>query len=57
MNFSMIETEKDRAGFFDGVRIPCLFGVDITEIRPTGRIKVRIECRLPIKKAAGKESK
>ena len=48
MNFSMIDNEKDRAGFLDGVRIPWLFGVDVTEIRPTGRIKVRISCRLPV---------
>ena len=48
MNFSMIDNEKDRAGFLDGVRIPWLFGVDVTEIRPTGHIKVRISCRLPV---------
>lgn len=52
MKFCMIDNEKERAGFFDGVRIPELFGVDITEIRPTGRIKVRINCRLPVGKEA-----
>lgn len=55
MNFSMIDNEEDRAGFFDGVRIPWLFGVDITEIRPTGRVKVRIECRLPMCDTDGKD--
>lgn len=55
MIFSMIDNEEDRAGFFDGVRIPWLTGVDITEIRPTGRVKVRIECRLPMCDTDGKD--
>ena len=55
MNFSMIDNEEDRAGFFDGVRIPWLTGVDITEIRPTGRVKVRLECRLPMGGTDGKD--
>lgn len=55
MNFSMIDNEEDRAGFFDGVRIPWLTGVNITEIRPTGRVKVRIECRLPMCDTDGKD--
>ena len=55
MIFSMIDNEEDRAGFFDGVRIPWLTGVDITEIRPTGRVKVRIECRLPMCGTDGKD--
>ena len=55
MIFSMIDNEKDRAGFFDGVRIPWLLGVDIMEIRPTGRVKVRIECRLPMCGTDGKD--
>ena len=49
-------TPGGRNGFLDHVPIPWNYGMDITEIRPTGRAKVRIECRLPMGNDADKEA-
>ena len=46
-------TPGGRNGFLDNAPIPWNYGMDITEIRPFGRIKVRINCRLPVGKPDG----
>lgn len=48
-------TPAGRNGFLDNVPIPWTSKVDITEIRPTGCAKVRIECRLPMCGTDGKD--
>ena len=47
-------TPGGRNGFLDNAPIPWNYGMDITEMRPVGRIKVRISCRLPVGKPDGK---
>ena len=41
-------TPAGRNGFLDNVPIPWTSKVDVTEICQTGRVKVRVECRLPM---------
>ncbi|MBO1704414.1 hypothetical protein HJV71_21420, partial [Eubacterium callanderi] len=48
-------TPAGRNGFLDNVPIPWTSKVDVTEICQTGRVKVRVECRLPMCGTDGKD--
>ena len=48
-------TPAGRNGFLDNVLIPWTSKVDVTEICQTGRVKVRVECRLPMCGTDGKD--